>query len=193
MQPWFSSAIWKPVKGCVTQLAESLHKYSIYLNEKNATVNENHAMFQPVRSASEAESFHLISRARWVKTNVATRFNALQRHIDTIDDFVPVLLNDFAPANARYGNYILNLNGDVCKIKFNDMSMLIVRSADFFFFSRSRRMYIDQLKGSSLLSRVLVYTYASGNSAGNLHFIWKVPEEILDEASHLYLSTTPER
>ena len=42
-------------------------------------------------------------------------------------------------------------------------------------------MYIDQLKGSSLLSRVLVYTYASGNSAGNLHFIWKVPEEILDE------------
>ena len=72
MQPWFSSAIWKPVKGCVTQLAESLHKYSIYLNEKNATVNENHAMLQPVRSASEAESFHLISRARWVKTNVAT-------------------------------------------------------------------------------------------------------------------------
>ena len=42
-------------------------------------------------------------------------------------------------------------------------------------------MYIDDLKKSSLLSKILMYTYASGNRAGSLHFIWKVPEEIVEE------------
>ena len=28
---------------------------------------------------------------------------------------------------------------------------------------------------------MLMYTYASGNNAGSLHFIWKVPEEISEE------------
>ena len=37
MQPWFSSAVWKPVKDCVIQLAKFLHKYSIYLKGKNTT------------------------------------------------------------------------------------------------------------------------------------------------------------
>ena len=42
---------------------------------------------------------------------------------------------------------------------------------------RKRRVYIDGLKASSLYSRVLIYTYASGNHNGSLHFLWKVPEE----------------
>ncbi len=104
MQPWFSLAIWKPLKDCVMLLAESMHKYAVYLDWKNTTVQENHSMLEPVRSTSEAESFHVINRARWVKTTVATRFSALQQHIDSIDHFVPVLVNDFAPADARYSD-----------------------------------------------------------------------------------------
>ena len=162
MQPWFSLATWKPLKECVTLLAESLHKYAVYLNQKNTTIQENHGMLEPVRSASEAESFHVINRARWVKTTVAMRFGALQQHINSIDHFVPVLVNDFAPADTRY--CWCYSNADLMYVYF-----------------RQRRVYIDELKNSSLLSKILVYTYASGNHAGSLHFIWKIPEEISEE------------
>ena len=101
MQPWFSLAIWKPIKDVVIQLAESVHKYAVYLNQKNATVQENHSMLEPVRSIDNAESFHLVKRAQWVRTSIGTKFSALQQHIDSIDDFVPVLVNDFAPADSR--------------------------------------------------------------------------------------------
>ena len=36
MQPWFSSPVWKPLKVPVAQLADSMHKYAVYLNEKNS-------------------------------------------------------------------------------------------------------------------------------------------------------------
>ena len=101
MQPWFSLATWKALKDCVMLLAESMHKYAVYLDEKKS-IQENHGMLEPVRSASEAESFHVINRALWVNTAIATRFGALQQHIDSIDHFVPVLVNDFAPADTRY-------------------------------------------------------------------------------------------
>lgn len=42
-------------------------------------------------------------------------------------------------------------------------------------------MYIDYLKTSSLTSKVLIYSFASGNNVGSLHFTWKVPEEISDD------------
>ena len=83
-------------------LAESLHKYAVYLDQKNATIQENHGMLEPVRSTSEAESFYVVTRAQWVKTKIATKFGALQQHIDSIDHFVPVLVDDFAPADTRY-------------------------------------------------------------------------------------------
>lgn len=101
MQPWFSSAVWKPFRECFVKLAESMHKYAVYLTQKNVAVQENHSLLEPVRSAAEAESFHVIKRARWVAPTIALKFTALQQHIDSIDDFVPVFINDFAPADAR--------------------------------------------------------------------------------------------
>ena len=37
----------------LARLTFFFYKYVVYLNEKNATVQENHSMFEPVRSASE--------------------------------------------------------------------------------------------------------------------------------------------
>lgn len=101
IQPWFSLTAWKPLKDSVLQLADSMNKYAIYLKEKNATVQANHSMLEPVRSPSEAESFCLVKGAQWVKPTVAAQFDALQKHIDSVEEFVPVLINDFAPADAR--------------------------------------------------------------------------------------------
>ncbi len=40
-------------------------------------------------------------------------------------------------------------------------------------------MYIDTLKlGHCLSCNVIVYSYASGNSLGSLHFAWKFPDDV---------------
>lgn len=49
------------------------------------------------------------------------------------------------------------------------------------FVNRKRRVYVDNLKSCSLASKILLYSYASGNSVGSLHFIWKIPEESSEE------------
>lgn len=77
MQPWFSSTVWKPLRGHVVQLADSMNKYAVYLNQKNATVQENHSLLGPVH---EAESFCVVNGAQWMNPTVMARFNTLQQH-----------------------------------------------------------------------------------------------------------------
>lgn len=48
-------------------------------------------------------------------------------------------------------------------------------------YSRKRRIYLDDMKNSGLSSKILVYSYASGNNVGSLHFIWKITEDISEE------------
>ena len=48
---------------------------------------------------------------------------------------------------------------------------------------RQRCTYVDCLKVSHVLSsKAMMYNYASGNRAGILHFIWKIPEDVSEEA-----------
>ena len=44
---------------------------------------------------------------------------------------------------------------------------------------RQRRLYIDSLKsGHCLTCNVVLYSYASGNNLGSIHFGWKVPDDM---------------
>ena len=47
---------------------------------------------------------------------------------------------------------------------------------------RQRRTYVDNLKSSPILtSKVMMYNYATRNRVGTLHFVWKVPDDVLEE------------
>lgn len=101
MQPWFSSPVWKPLKVPVAQLADSMHKYAVYLNEKNSIVQTNHSMLEPVRSPSDAESFCLVDKASWVRPTLVRQYSELEEYVSSLDEFTPVFLNDFAPVEVR--------------------------------------------------------------------------------------------
>lgn len=54
---------------------------------------------------------------------------------------------------------------------------------------RKRRVYIDTLKaGHCLTCSIVLYSYASGNSIGTIHFVWRTPDEVtaamLTEGNH---------
>ena len=52
-----------------------------------------------------------------------------------------------------------------------------------FYICRQRRTYVDNLRCSPVLSsRVMMYNYATGNRVGTLHFVWRIPEDISEEA-----------
>lgn len=84
-----------------------------------------------------------------------------------------------APADSRYiiANVHMWYNFNMCA----DVRLCPWVMAVIVLISRKHHVYVDDLKGSSLHSRILVYTYyASGNSAGSLLYM-KVPEGISEE------------
>jgi len=101
LQPWFLNAVWKMMKPTVTSLVDAIAKYAHYLKEKNIEVTANHNKVVPVRSASEAESFFYIKKSSWVKPILAVKFKALEDHLESVQPFVPFLLNDLTPGDSR--------------------------------------------------------------------------------------------
>lgn len=160
LQPFFDLKRWKAMRGAVTSLVECTTKYALYLRKKCDSIKTHHAALQPVRSASDHESFCLISEAVWVEPATAMKYRSLQECLDSAKEFQPLLLNDFVPVNARY-------------VKILVLSSLTLLSC------RQRRTYVDHLKCSPTLTcDVMMYNYATGNRVGTLHFVWKIPKDV---------------
>ena len=86
----------------VGDLAECMTKYALYLHEKNLVMQENHAASSVIRSVSDCESICILSKAVWVKPELVTKYKSLHDTLLEKCYFEPVLLNDYAPINARY-------------------------------------------------------------------------------------------
>ena len=103
-QPWILSHKWAGVREALKQLADSLSKYSKYLSEKQIEVTENHNLLVPVRQASQdgvSEKLVVISRAKFVKPTLASRYRGLQEALFRAENYTPLYLNDFIPADRR--------------------------------------------------------------------------------------------
>ena len=101
LHPWLNATSWKQVRAALSVLADSLYKYAEYLKQKNLEVQANHNKVLPVRSPREAERFTLIRKATWVTPALEVDFKPLQIRLNTEKLFVPVFVNEFAPANQR--------------------------------------------------------------------------------------------
>lgn len=101
LHPWLNSVSWKEVSSAVCTLAEALHKYAEYLNQKNLEVQGNHEKRVPVRSVGDAESYMFIPKSTWMKPADASKLQPLQSKLDAVEPFEPVFVNDFAPTNQR--------------------------------------------------------------------------------------------
>ena len=91
------------MREALEQLADSLSKYSKYLAEKQLEVSENH-LSVPVRQASPdgvSEKLIVISSTRFVKPTLASRHHGLQEAIYRAENYTPLYLNDFFPADRR--------------------------------------------------------------------------------------------
>ena len=163
LHPWLNSSSWKPVRADICVLADSLHKYAEYLKCKNSEVQENHNKLTPVRLPSDAEHFTFIRKSSWIKPAIEAEYRPLQIQLDREEQFVPVFVNDYTPADQRYAGSSIVDNLDM-----NLFGML---------FFRRRRYYIDSLKnGQCLRCDTVLFAYSTGNCLGTIHFIWRVPE-----------------
>lgn len=86
------------------QLADSLSKYSKYLAEKRLEVSENYNLSVPMRQASPdgvSEKLIVISSTRFVKPTLASQHRSLQEVLYRAENYTPLYLNDFLPADRR--------------------------------------------------------------------------------------------
>ena len=87
------------MRRAVTLLEECMVKYAAYLKSKCDSVNKHHAALEPVRSASDCESFCYISKAVWIETETASKYRRLQEGLSAAKEFEPLLLNEYAPVH----------------------------------------------------------------------------------------------
>ena len=95
LQPWMSSTKWKSVREAVVSLSESIGKYSNYLAHQSM---ENHSLGHPVREGKNSEC---IPGCAWIKPTFAARDKSLEYCLTSSEHFQPLLVNDYAPAEAR--------------------------------------------------------------------------------------------
>lgn len=75
-QPYMSGPMWFSFKNALTQLSESLHNYSDYLEKAANRMEENRAKMFPVRSPDEGQSIELIYPKYIVKPGIVSRYKA---------------------------------------------------------------------------------------------------------------------
>ena len=102
LHPCFDQEKWKHMKKSVEDLAECMTKYALYLHKQNFVMQENHDASSVVRSISDCESICVLPKAVWVKPELAMKYKNLHDMLLEKCYFEPVLLNDYAPINARY-------------------------------------------------------------------------------------------
>ena len=109
-QPWLQAKKWKGILESLTSLAESLNKYFTYLSKKNTEVTENHKSLSPVREAAgngaSCESLVVIQKSKHVKPSIAAHHGLLQSKLSSSEEYTPICLTDFLPADPRYPSFI---------------------------------------------------------------------------------------
>ena len=74
------------------------------MSEKWIEVNDNHSLLVPVRQVSQdgiSEKLVVISKAKFVKPTLASRHRGLQEALFRAENYAPLYLNDFIPADRR--------------------------------------------------------------------------------------------
>ena len=64
-----------------------------------------------------------------------------------------------------------------CLVCHNTVLSILIGALFFLSFRRRYEQIEEIRKGLCLQKKVVLYTYSSGNSCGNLYFIWTVPED----------------
>ena len=100
LQPWMSSAKWKPVKEAVVTMSDCLGKYSNYFAHQSDVTKANQSLSHPVREGTDSESF-VVPAFAWIKPTFAARYGKLECRLMVLLDFQPLLIKDYAPADAR--------------------------------------------------------------------------------------------
>ena len=101
LQPWMSSAKWKPVKEAVVTMSDNLGKYSDYLAYQSDVTMTNQSLSHPVREGTDLESVIVVPGFAWIKPTIAARYGELECCVMASLDFQPLLINDYAPADAK--------------------------------------------------------------------------------------------
>ena len=109
LHPCFDHEKWKLMKKSVGDLAECMTKYALYLHRQNLVMQKNHSALSVIRSVSDCESICIVQASVWTKPEVATKYKTLIDELSKKCFFEPVLVNDFAPINARYYSHFVQL------------------------------------------------------------------------------------
>lgn len=91
--------MWFSFKNALTQLSESLHNYSDYLEKAANRMEENRAKMFPVRSPDEGQSIELIYPKYIVKPGIVSR---------NTEEYKPICVDDYTPESTRQRRYYLD-------------------------------------------------------------------------------------
>lgn len=107
-QPYMSGPMWFSFKNALTQLSESLHNYSDYLEKAANRMEENRAKMFPVRSPDEGQSIELIYPKYIVKPGIVSRYKALVDHLRNTEEYKPICVDEYTPESTRQRRYYLD-------------------------------------------------------------------------------------
>ena len=82
-------------------MSDCLGKYSNYLAHQSDVTKANQSLSHPVREGTDSESFVVVPGFAWIKPTFAARYGELERRLMVSLDFQPLLISDYAPADAR--------------------------------------------------------------------------------------------